>query len=149
MKTIQALTILLFVAACVAPIHAEDPSHWWARDLSSPDTVRLGDMRRACRVETTGGVVRLFAESEGKLVLYWEAKDQKCADAVRQQMVWAPSVFTPIGNDAFVSKDSVASIAINRSKDGIQVFVLRGLSTELATVSDAAAIKILKGQFQL
>ena len=149
MRTHRIIAFFVSAAFCVAPLHADDSTQWWARDQSSPNTVRLGDMRRACRVETAGGIVRLFTESEGKLALYWESKDPKCADAVRQQMVWAPSVFTPVGNDAFVSKDAVASIDINKAKDGAEVFVLRGLVAELASVTDPAAIKILKQQIKL
>lgn len=141
---IAALTIALsFSAYSSPPNNATNAVHCWTFDRSDPLVVRCSDLWAATRVETANETIRLLIEVDGKLTVYWESRDKTCWKTVKQQLLWAPSKFVPVGDDAFVNGMAIRSFDYKNEKDSKGTYVLKGAAAELGSVSDPAAIKIL------
>src|SRR5215207_2501858 len=98
MQIVKALAIIatLSLAAHSGPPRNETNAiHYWAFDRSDPLVVRAGDVWAAARVEMANETVRLLREVDGKLTVYWESRDPNCWKTVKQQLLWAPSMFVP------------------------------------------------------
>jgi hypothetical protein len=105
---------------------------------------RLGDVWRAAKIETHSGYVRLLVERDGKLVSFYESKNPKTINQAKAQVGMAPSSCIPVADGSYVLIDAIASVEITR-KDGVEAWVLRGISAELGTVTESKAIEWVKG----
>ena len=140
----KAVFVLLLTFWC-SQLYAGDLIPWWLFDNSDPASTRFGNVRAASKIVTDGGVVSLLAERDGALVPFFESRHPKTIDQAKQQIQMAPSVCILVTDGGHVMMDSIASIRIER-KDGLETYVLRGLSTDLGIVTDAQNIKRLKAQ---
>jgi hypothetical protein len=139
----KTMILAILISFLLSTLHAADRPPWWLVDNSDSAAARMGNVRHACRIEMSEGIVKLLAEQAGKLVSFFESKNPVTIDQAKQQIRMASSVCVPVGADAYVMIDSVSSIQIER-RNGAEVYVLRGIEAELGTVADAAVIKRIK-----
>jgi hypothetical protein len=151
MQMIKIATLIVAIglsAHSAPPANETNAIHYWAFDRSDPSLTRAGDVWAAARVETANETIRLLREVDGKLTAYWESRDSECWKTVKQQLIWAPSLFVPADDGAFVSARAIRSFDYKDGKDGKPTYVLKGTVAVLGSVSDPAAIKILEQQLR-
>jgi hypothetical protein len=133
-----AIPLLAILSLLVVPINGEEgvADYWWMRESAKDGVFRVVDMKHACKIVATEGKVSLFRENGGKLEEYFTSDNPKLISAVKQNIVWSPSVYVTGGDGVSLKVKAATSLEIGGSSCSLRVGVV-----EFGRVTDPAQIK--------
>ena len=127
----------------IPQLQAGGRSPWWLHDSSDPKSVHHGYVWHASKIEVSEKSIRLLKEQDGKLVPFFESRNVKTIADGKQQIEWAPSACVPVEDGGYVLFEAVSSVRFEKRNDA-SICILRGISVDLGTVTDAAGIRRLE-----
>jgi hypothetical protein len=133
-----AIPLLAILSLLVVPVYGEEgvADYWWSSESAKDGVFRVVDMKHACKIVATEGKISLFRENGGKLEEYFTSENPKLISAIKQQIVYAPSVYVTGEDGVSLKVQAATSLEIGGSWCS-----LRAGLVEFGRVTDSAQIK--------
>ena len=137
------VSTLLYPVSAMNLVYANEQPKWWLYDRSEQGT-KVADVRRACSIAFPEGQVVLQYEAyNGMLASYFESKNPKTIEQMKQQLQTAPGLCVRCDDGSYVLFSAVVRVDVSREGER-EKYELRGYTCALGTVSDPEMVKRLK-----
>ena len=141
------VSTVLYLMSAMNLIHANEQPKWWLYDRSEQGT-KVADVRRACSIAFPEGQVLLQYEAyNGMLASYFESKNPKTIEQMKQQLQMAPGLCVRCDDASYVLLSAVVRVDVSREGER-EKYELRGYTCALGTVSDPEMTKRLKARIK-
>ena len=141
------VSIVFYLVSAINLAHANEQPKWWLYDRSEQGT-KVADVRRACSIAFPEGQVVLQYEAyNGMVAPFFESKNPKSIDQMKQQLQMAPGLCVRCDDGSYVLFSAVVRVDVSREGER-EKYELRGYTCTLGTVSDPEMTKRLKARIK-